>query len=43
MVGGGARDLTDDVYAMMSLLCMRSKVDAAYSKVDAASLFDAGG
>jgi hypothetical protein len=31
-VGSGARDLSDDVYAMMSLLRMRSKiieVDAA--------------
>jgi hypothetical protein len=36
MVGGGARD---DVYAMMSLLRMRSKI----IEVAAASLFDAGG
>jgi hypothetical protein len=38
-VGGVARDLSDDVYAMMSLLCMRSKI----IEVDAASIFDVGG
>jgi hypothetical protein len=39
MVGGGTRDLSGDVYAMMSLLRMRSKI----IELDAASLFDAGG
>jgi hypothetical protein len=39
MVGGGTRDLSDDVYAMMSLLRMHSKI----IEVDVASLFDAVG
>jgi hypothetical protein len=38
-VGASARDLSDEGYAMMSLLRTRSKI----IEVDAASLFDAGG
>jgi hypothetical protein len=37
--GGGAGDLSDDVNAMMSLLCMCSKI----MELDAASLFNVGG
>jgi hypothetical protein len=37
-VGDSARDLSDDIYAMMSLLRMRSEI----IELDASSLFDAG-